>query len=84
MDLPDSSFRCFSISDRHENPNNPLTARVMVNRIWHWLFGQGLVSTVDNFGRMGAEPTHPELLDHLAREFIAHGWSVKYLIVKSC
>ncbi|MDZ4288429.1 MAG: PSD1 and planctomycete cytochrome C domain-containing protein [Prosthecobacter sp.] len=62
------------------NPANPLTARVMVNRVWHWLFGQGLVATVDNFGRMGATPTHPELLDHLAREFSAHDWSLKWLI----
>ncbi|NBV22655.1 MAG: DUF1553 domain-containing protein, partial [Proteobacteria bacterium] len=59
---------------------NPLTARVMVNRVWHHLFGRGLVPTVDNFGRLGDRPTHPELLDHLAAQFIAEGWSFKKLI----
>ncbi len=59
---------------------NPLTARVMVNRVWHHLFGRGLVPTVDNFGRLGDQPTHPELLDHLAAQFIADGWSFKKLI----
>jgi hypothetical protein len=62
------------------SPDNPLTARVMVNRIWHHLFGQGLVRTVDNFGRMGARPTHPDLLDYLARQFVRQGWSVKQAI----
>jgi hypothetical protein len=56
-------------------PENPLTARVMVNRIWYWLHGEGIVPTVDNFGRMGEPPTHPELLDALALEFLAKGWS---------
>ena len=59
------------------NPNNPLTARVMVNRIWHHLFGRGLVATPDNFGHLGAKPTHPALLDHLAARFLANGWSIK-------
>jgi hypothetical protein len=59
---------------------NPLTARVFVNRVWHHLFGRGLVSTVDNFGTTGAEPSHPALLDHLAQQFIRDGWSLKKLI----
>jgi hypothetical protein len=62
------------------NPANPLTARVMVNRIWHQLFGRGLVPTVDNFGRLGDKPTHPELLDFLAAQFMADGWSTKRMV----
>jgi hypothetical protein len=61
-------------------PENPLTARVMVNRIWHHLFGRGIVRTVDNFGNMGEAPSHPELLDYLASRFIEDGWSVKSTI----
>ncbi len=62
------------------DPANPLTSRVMANRVWHWLFGAGLVRTVDTFGTMGESPSHPELLDHLAVHFIQKGWSVKKLI----
>jgi cytochrome c553 len=58
-------------------PEHPLTARVMANRLWLWHFGEGLVRTPDNFGKMGERPTHPELLDFLARRFIESGWSVK-------
>ncbi len=62
------------------HPKNPLTARVMVNRIWHHLFGTGIVASVDNFGLQGTLPTHPELLDYLALQFIMDGWSVKKMI----
>jgi hypothetical protein len=58
-------------------PDHPLTARVMVNRIWHWHFGEGIVRTPSNFGKMGERPTHPALLDYLARRFVESGWSVK-------
>jgi hypothetical protein len=58
-------------------PENPLTARVMVNRIWQHHFGTGLVATPDNLGRSGATPTQPALLDYLAAEFVSSGWSVK-------
>ena len=59
---------------------NPLTARVMVNRIWYHLFGNGFVRTVDNFGATGDRPSHPELLDHLALRFVRGGWSVKKMV----
>ena len=62
------------------DPENPLTARVMVNRLWHHAFGTGIVSTVDNFGAQGALPTHPGLLDYLAQRFIDLGYSVKGML----
>ena len=59
------------------DPQNPLTARVMVNRIWHHHFGQGIVRTPSNLGQMGGRPSHPKLLDYLALRFIENGWSIK-------
>ncbi|MCM8540897.1 MAG: PSD1 and planctomycete cytochrome C domain-containing protein [Lentisphaeraceae bacterium] len=59
---------------------NPLTARVMVNRLWHHTFGTGIVSTLSDFGNAGAEPSHPELLDYLASEFMENKWSVKHIL----
>jgi hypothetical protein len=69
------------IADLITSPDNPLTARVWVNRVWHHLFGRGLVATVDDFGVLGEEPSHPELLDWLAHWFVTEGeWSTKKLI----
>lgn len=59
---------------------HPLTARVFVNRVWHWIFGAGLVRSTDNFGVTGELPSHPELLDHLAIRFMEDGWSLKRLV----
>ncbi|MDZ4780996.1 MAG: DUF1553 domain-containing protein [Planctomycetia bacterium] len=61
------------------SPDNPLTARVMVNRLWQYHFGNGIVSTPNDFGLSGARPTHPELLDWLAQELTSHGWSLKHV-----
>jgi cytochrome c553 len=59
------------------NPRHPLTARVMVNRLFQWHFGRGIVGTSDNFGKLGGKPTHPELLDYLALRLVKNGWSLK-------
>lgn len=62
------------------SPSNPLTARIMVNRLWDMMFGRPIVRTTSNFGLLGEKPSHPELLDHLALRFIEEGWSVKRLV----
>ena len=76
---PDVSGRA-QLADWLTSPENPLTSRVAVNRVWQHLFGQGLVGTPDDFGTRGERPSNPELLDHLARQFMQQGWSVKRLI----
>lgn len=76
--LPTASRRQ-ALADWIASPANPLTARVLVNRIWHHHFGRGLVRTTTDFGRVGSLPTHPELLDWLAVEFVRQGWSLKAL-----
>ncbi|MCX7418600.1 MAG: PSD1 and planctomycete cytochrome C domain-containing protein [Planctomycetia bacterium] len=68
------------LAERIAAASNPLTARVIVNRVWQHLFGTGLVRSVDDFGHVGELPSHPELLDYLANQFVAEGWSVKKLI----
>jgi hypothetical protein len=74
-----SSWRRRGLAEWLVGRNNPLTARVMVNRIWQHHFGEGIVRTPSNFGKMGDRPSHPELLDWLAVEFVERGWSVKQM-----
>ena len=77
-DAPDADRR-HTLAAWLTAPEHPLPARVMVNRIWQWHFGVGLVDTPNDFGRNGSKPTHPELLDWLAAEFVRSGWSIKHL-----
>jgi hypothetical protein len=81
MALPESdkSSGRLALAGWITSPQNPLFARVMVNRVWHHHFGRGLVATPNDFGKQGADPTHPELLDHLARQFVEDGFSLKKL-----
>jgi hypothetical protein len=79
-DLPADQSGRLELADWIVSDTNPLTARVMANRVWSWLNGNGLVRTVDNFGTTGEAPTHPELLDYLASRFVEGGWSLKKLV----
>ena len=72
-----TSGRRLALAEWLASPRNPLTARVLVNRVWHHHFGRGIVGTLDNLGLMGDQPTHPALLDWLAVEFVNRGWSIK-------
>jgi cytochrome c553 len=74
-----SVFTRLELAQAIASRDNPLTARVIVNRVWHYHFGQGIVATPSNFGLVGAPPSHSELLDYLAVSFIEHGWSLKWL-----
>ena len=67
------------LADDITSPDNPLTPRVMANRVWQHHFGRGIVNTPSNFGKLGEMPTHPQLLDYLARKLIDSGWSIKQL-----
>jgi hypothetical protein len=80
--LPPDAFttrRRLSLANWMADPSNPLTARVIVNRVWQWHFGDGLVRSESDFGKHGQPPTHPELLDWLADWFVRDGWSIKRL-----
>ncbi|MEM7384873.1 MAG: PSD1 and planctomycete cytochrome C domain-containing protein [Verrucomicrobiota bacterium] len=79
-EAPDTGSGRLQLAQQLIDPDNPLTARVFVNRVWHHLFGRGIVESVDNFGATGQKPSHPALLDFLARDFMAHGWSMKHVI----
>jgi hypothetical protein len=82
FDLPDAKnegARRAALAHWITDPANPLTRRSIVNRVWHYHFGRGIVETPNDFGRMGSRPTHPELLDWLAGEFLSHGESFKWL-----
>ena len=79
-EIPEGASGRLELAKWVASSDNTLTARVYVNRVWHHLFGRGIVASNDNFGEMGRRPTHPELLDHLASEFIDQGWSTKTLI----
>ena len=78
--IPDDQSGRLQFAEWITRDDNPLTARVLVNRVWMHLFGEGLVRSVDNFGASGDTPTHPLLLDHLAHDFIADGWNLKNLV----
>jgi cytochrome c553 len=78
--LPKETSGRLELADWIASPNNPMTARVYVNRVWQHLFGRALVNTPDNFGLQGEAPSNPELLDYLAAQFVQQGWSTKQLI----
>lgn len=80
LNITSTSSGRLELAEWIASPQNPLTARVLVNRVWLQLFGRGLVPSADDFGLAGRPPTHPELLDHLAQRFMDDGWSVKKLI----
>jgi hypothetical protein len=76
---PGKDFSRLDLANAIASKDNPLTARVIVNRVWSWHFGRGLVNTPSNFGALGDRPSHPELLDWLAVNFVKNGWSLKWL-----
>ena len=79
-EIPDTASGRLQLAQWLVHHDNPIAPRVLVNRVWHHLFGTGIVRTVDNFGRRGERPTHPELLDYLAIRLVDNGWRIKELI----
>ncbi|MFK7849495.1 MAG: PSD1 and planctomycete cytochrome C domain-containing protein [Akkermansiaceae bacterium] len=80
QDYPEDASGRLELAEDILREENPLASRVIVNRLWHHIFGNGLVSSTDNFGRLGAEPSHPELLDYLSLSIRSSGWSLKQSI----
>jgi len=80
FDTGDRKLNRKDLADWLVSEKNPLTARVTVNRLWYYFFGRGLVETTEDFGIMGAQPTHPKLLDYLATEFVDSGWDIQHVI----
>jgi hypothetical protein len=78
--IPATSSGRLELADGLASASNPLTSRVIVNRVWLWMFGRGLVESADNFGASGTPPSNPELLDFLAERFVREGWSIKRLV----
>jgi len=78
--IPDAESGRLQLADWIFSSGNPLTARVTANRVWSWLFGEGIVRSEDNFGMTGETPSHPELLDHLANHLVDNDWSIKSLV----
>src|SRR6202012_152082 len=78
--IPGSTSGRKELADWITSPANPVTSRVMVNRVWHWIFGRGIVESTDNFGSTGHLPSNQPLLDDLALDFSSHGYSVKKMI----
>ena len=77
--IPESASGRLELARWMTQPDHPLTSRVIANRVWHWHFRRGIVSSVDNFGLLGQKPTHPDLLDWLASDLVSHDWSIKHL-----
>ncbi|MEN8829484.1 MAG: PSD1 and planctomycete cytochrome C domain-containing protein [Lentimonas sp.] len=80
--LPEANSGRLEFAEHMVSESNPLVARTMVNRIWHHVFGRGIVSSIEDLGELGSLPSHPELLDYLAKDFMANDWSVKTMIRK--
>lgn len=78
--LPEENSGRLEFAEHMVDESNPLVSRAMVNRIWHHVFGRGIVSSIDDLGELGTLPSHPELLDYLAKDFMAKDWSIKALI----
>mgnify|MGYP001965473634 CR=1 FL=1 len=79
LPIPEDGSGRFELADWITNPEHPLTSRTMINRIWAWHFGRGIVATPSNFGLRGGRPSHPGLLDWMSRKFVSEGWSIKQM-----